>query len=128
MIQNKLTIKINRPKSSVFDFTIEPDSTPLWIDFVASEKVDTRPIKLGTIYKNTGKDGKENTYFVSQFVEGEVFELQSMPAGYTVRYTYTGISETETELEYFEWVDEGELETPFTQNHLEKLKSIMETE
>jgi len=126
MTENKLTIRIDKPTSAVFDFTVEPDNTPLWIDSIVSEKVSERPMKVGTIYKNTDKEGDTNTYEVTKFSEGQMFELKSVPPGYTVRYTYTPISLTETEMEYFEWVDEGDLGNPFTMEPLEKLKEILE--
>lgn len=126
MRENKLTVRINKPTSSVFDFTTNPDNTPLWIDSILSEKVNENPIRLGSRYINTNREGKTNTYEVSQLVEGSLFELKSIPAGYTVRYTYTPLSLEETELEYLEWVDGGELDGPFVQETMEKLKTIME--
>ena len=45
---------------------------------------------------------------------------------YHVQYTYTAY-ENETEMEYFEWVDMGELEGAFEQKILAHLKQVMET-
>jgi len=89
MKTNKLTIRINKPVSEVFDFIVE-------------ETIDGKEIKLGTRYTNKDNDGKVNLYELTQFENDKVFELRSVPPYYTVKYTYTPISDTESELEYFE--------------------------
>ena len=43
-----------------------------------------------------------------------------------MRYTFVPISETETELEYFEWVIREALQDPITKDTLTKLKSVVE--
>ena len=55
MNSNKLTVRISKPISEVFDFTISPYNTPWWVDFIAEETIDEKEIKLGTIYKNKDK-------------------------------------------------------------------------
>lgn len=67
-------------------------------------------------------------YEVTQFENNKVFELKSVPPFYTVKYTYTVISDMETELEYFEWVESGELSSPFPMSAMEKLKEVLEKE
>ena len=71
MKENRLTIVVNRPTSSVFSFTTEPDNTPLWIESIVSEKVNER---LNTIKKNklneikyyyTKDKGLEGAYIVN---------------------------------------------------------------
>lgn len=128
MKTNKLTIHINKPISTVFDFTINPQNTPRWIDFIVEETINGKEIKLGTRYTNQDKDGKINLYELTQFENDKVFELKSIPPFYTVRYTYTAISDTETELEYFEWVESGELSSPFPMSAMQKLKEVLEKE
>ncbi|MBP6925492.1 MAG: hypothetical protein KBC22_00315 [Candidatus Pacebacteria bacterium] len=128
MKKNKLTIRINKPISKVFDFTINPENTPRWIDFIVEETIDSNEIKIGTHYKNKDKDGNIHVYELTQFERNKVFELQSLPSHYTVKYTYAPISDIETELEYFEWVDFDELNSPFPISAMQKLKEVLEAE
>jgi hypothetical protein len=82
-------------------------------------------VKVGTIYKNHGVDGIWSEYEVTEYIENKVFTLSSLSSSYHVRYTYTAKGENLTELEYFEWMDEGELDDPFKQDVLDKLKEVM---
>ncbi len=129
MKENKLTIKINRPVSKVFGFTITPSNTSLWIDSIVKEQIEGDHIGVGTRYTNESKDGAINVYEVTEFQSDKVFQLKSMTTTYHVRYTYTSISENETELEYYEWIEaeNRQLESPFERVTLEKLKSVLET-
>jgi hypothetical protein len=127
MQENKLIIHIARPVAKVFEFTINPANTPKWIDSIVEETTDGKEIKVGTWYTNKDREGKVNLYEVSKFENDKIFELQSIPPNYTVRYTYTSLSPEETELEYHEWVNSGELSAPFEQSNLDKLKTLLES-
>jgi len=59
--------------------------------------------------------------------ENELFELVSENGNYHVRYTYKPLGDNVCELEYYEWVDSGEIAEPFDQKILEKLKLIIES-
>ncbi len=83
-------------------------------------------MRIGTIYRNVGKTGVWSSYSVSQFVENSIFELSAADQNYHVKYILTPLSETSCELEYFEWMQMGELDAPFTQDVLEKLKLELE--
>jgi len=127
MKKNKLTIQIDKPIHEVFSFTITPMNTRKWIDSIIVEKSNEWPIKIGSQYRNKSKDGDWDEYTVTNFEEDKIFELVSKDKNYHVRYTYKPRSGSTSELEYFEWVDKGGLDNPFTKTTLEKLKSVLET-
>lgn len=126
MHSNKLIIIINKSVEEVFEFTVNPNNTPKWIDSIKREEVDSFPIEVDVQYTNWDKDNKQNSYWVTEYQKNKVFQLDSVDGEYKVRYTYTPISGNKTQLEYFEWQEGGELESPFTQETMEKLKDILE--
>jgi len=127
MKENKISIQINRPVSEIFDFTIDPNNTHKWIDIVEKEETNEWPVKIGSIYRNVNTLGEWTEYVLTGFDENKLFELATKEGEYHVRYTYTPITESSSELEYFEWVDEGELTSPFSQVVLERLKELLES-
>lgn len=128
MKNNKLIIKINKPSYVVFDYYTNPKNTPLWWDVVTKEKTSEWPIKIGTIYKSKSKEtGGWSEFTVTDLKENEVFELTSKDGNYHVRYTHKPLDENSMELEYYEWVGEGELEEPFTLETLTLLKTAIES-
>lgn len=126
MKQIKLKIQINKSAREVFEFCLNPNNTPKWIDGIMEEKTNEWPVKLGSVYKNTG-DGKSwDEYTLTKFKKFDTFTLSAKDNNYHVKYTLTPIGGNACELEYFEWVEKGELENPFTMQQLQKLKEILE--
>lgn len=126
MKDKKLTIVINKPVSEVFEFTTNPANTSKWIDGIDVEETDETPPRLGTIYRNKGQSGDWNEYKMTVFEKNKTFTLSRLNGDYHVRYTFKPLSDNGCEFEYYEWVDEGELDDTFSHDVLEKLKSIME--
>lgn len=126
MNQNKIAIIINKPVEQVFSFTTNPKNTRLWIPEIEEEVADKYPPEINTVYKNRGSSGKWNYYKVIEFEKNKIFTLKASNNNYFVRYTYKKLSETKTEMQYFEWVEEGKIESLFTQDILQGLKDIME--
>ena len=126
MRDNKLVIQIKRSVSEVFEFTTNPKNTPLWIDFVASEETSEWPVKVGTVYKNTNKKGEVFTFTMIDLKPNESFTMIGGDKNYHCKYTYRDLGNNNTEFEYYEWMETGELEVPFTQDILEKLKTVLE--
>ena len=128
MQENKITIIINKPIEKVFQFTINPKNTHLWIPSIEEEIADEYPPKINTRYKNRGKESDWDFYKVLEFKKNEIFTLTDLDENYTVKYTYRKLNANQTEMEYFEWIKNGELSNPFTKNILLKLKSILESD
>lgn len=125
--KNKFTIRVNAPVAYLFEFLLNPVNTPKWVDGITREETDAWPVQEGTIYRNQGKDGVWNEYIVTSLEKNKSFIMKMKDGNYHVRYMFVPISESETELEYFEWVIRGVLPDPFTKETLAKLKTIVES-
>ena len=128
MQENQITIIINKPIEEVFEFTTNPKNTHLWIPSIEEEIAEKYPPKIGTQYKNKGNDSDWDFYKVVEFQENRIFTLTDLNKNYSVKYTYRKLSDNRTEMEYFEWMKNGELSNPFTKDIIQKLKSVMESD
>lgn len=126
MKKNRLTIQINKPIPEVFSFVLNPKNTPRWIDSIVEEQTNEWPVKMGTIYRNKNREEQWSEYRVTGFKRNKFFEFSSTTSGYHVKYIFRPIDQDSHELEYYEWVDKGELKEPFTLDVLKKLKSVVE--
>lgn len=127
MKNNELKILIKKPSSVVFAYYTNPNNTPLWWDAVAKEETSEWPIKIGTTYRSHSGDENWSVFTVTNLKENEIFELTSKDGNYHVRYTHKIIDENTTELTYYEWMTDGNLDAPFTMKELENLKSAIES-
>ena len=126
MKNNHLTIRIHKPSAVVYAYYTNPKNTPLWWTAVTKEETSDWPIKVGTVYRSQGNNGIWSEFIVTDYKENEVFELTSKDGRYHVRYTHRQVGLDAVDLEYFEWVDNGELEDPYTLEILGKLKTAIE--
>lgn len=126
MRENKLIIQIKKSVREVFAFLLNPANSPLWIDSFVREETNEWPVKVGTIYRNQNREGKWAEYTVTAFRENKLFEMTSADKNYHVRYTLRALNNNTTELEYYEWMEERELEEPFIGEILNKLKTVLE--
>lgn len=126
MKQNTLKITIKKPVSEIFLWLLDPKNTPQWVPSIVKEERSENPTKMGTIYRNCGKDSKWNEYEITEFDENKSFTFSAKDGNYACRYTFVPVSSSETKITYFECVNSGEIDDPFTYDILEKLKKIIE--
>lgn len=126
MKDNKLSVRINKPVHEVYLFTIPPPNSTRWIDGVISEETNEWPVRKGTVYTLQTKEGDFSEITIIDLKSDEFVEWISKDRNYNCRYSFKPISETMTELEYYEWVNTGKLVAPFTLKTLQTLKSVLE--
>lgn len=122
----RLKIVIDKPVSTVFEFTTNPTNTPKWIDGIVFEETNETPAKLGTVFRNKNKNGIWNECVMTAFAKNKMFELTRINGNYHIRYTFAEVDDSSCQFEYYEWVDTGELDDTFSQEVLQKLKNIIE--
>lgn len=123
----RLTVRIQRPAEEVFAFIVNPSNTPRWIDSIVKEEASVNPIVLGTEFRNWDQDGRMNEYVVTRYEPPHIFQLDAVHQDYKLRYTCTALSDDETEFEYYEWSESGQLHAPSMQEVLDRLKEVMES-
>lgn len=127
-MKNILSIIIQCPVQKVFDFTVNPENTHFWIDFVKEEIKDTDAIQEGTFYRNTSDGHHWTEYVCTEYKPNQLFTLKNRNSPYVVTYQYIAIDQNTTELIYTEYMSDGlELPEKFEHRHLEKLKNILES-
>ncbi|MEK7572033.1 MAG: DUF3284 domain-containing protein [Patescibacteria group bacterium] len=89
-----------------------------------NETTNEWPIKIGTIYTEYKNDNTSFKIIVTDYKENEFIEWKTEDDSYHVRYTFTSTDENTTQLTY---VETGDVDEPFTQDVLEKLKQVIES-
>ena len=125
MKQNKLAVRIRATPKTILDFCLNPKNTPKWIDSIVYEEVNEWPVRVGTIFRNRNPRGEWAEYKVISLTAVS-FEFASMNFPYHVRYVCKTVRNGFTELEYFEWMEQGEISEPFTIGMLRRLKAAVE--
>jgi uncharacterized protein YndB with AHSA1/START domain len=118
------TIVINKPIEEVFNFTINPENTPKWVESIASEQTDEWPVKIGTIYRSQNQFGESAELELIAFEPNRTFAMR-MSDGSEVRYTFSVQNTNKTSLDYI-WASDGRLDAFFLDKILKKLKSVIE--
>jgi len=126
MRENKITVIIDKSIDEVFEFTTNPQNTHLWIPSISEEVADEYPPKINTKYRNRGDNNNWDEYKVVDYQKNKVFILSDLDDNYFVKYTYRQLDNNKTEMKYFEWMTEGKLSNPFTEDILGNLKKVME--
>lgn len=125
MKENKLVIFINKSPIEVFDYILNPQNIVKWLPSIKYEISSDIPYKLGTIVKDYDYNDNLTAFLISEFERGKIFTFDQIESNYHVTYKFNKL-DNGTELEYFEWVDEGTLDEPFTLKPLELLKKLVE--
>lgn len=125
MTKNRLVIHIKKKPVEVFDYILNAENIIKWLPSIKYETSSDIPYKLGTVVKDYDHNNNLTQFTISEFKRGEIFTFDQTQSKYHVTYKFNSIDEG-TELEYFEWVDEGELEDPFTLEPLELLRELLE--
>lgn len=126
---NYETTKTDYPNSShderYYCFFVGSENSSKWIDSIVTEETNEWPVKVGTIFTEHNIGGGRSAYRIGA-LRDDMIEFVSTTLPYHARYTFRSINSDITELEYFEWIEEGEIPEPFTLDILQKLKTVLE--
>lgn len=125
MREKKLVIQIRRSAKDIISFLLDPKNSSQWIPSIVTEETNEWPVKIGTIFTEHNVGGGRSAYRIGA-LRNDMIEFVSTTLPYHARYTLRTINPDVTELEYFEWMEEGEIQEPFTLDILQKLKSVLE--
>lgn len=117
----KRTITINKPVAIAFDFAINPENTPKWVDSIVAEQTNEWPVKIGTMYRNQRTNAEWSEYEVVAFQPNKTFVLQQKQDDFYVGYTFKPTEDDATELEYSIWSEKKELPVLLTESVLSSL-------
>lgn len=126
MQENLLSIDIAKPLKAVFAFAITPPNSKLWIPGVIDEQTSEWPVVSGTVYRLKNTDGEWSEVTVKRIESNKLVEWEIAEGAYHCRYDFEALSPTACRLKYHEWVTEGTLEAPFTQQVLDGFKAAIE--
>ena len=127
MKQSILEITINRPQEAVFEYVIDPNHSPDWIDSFKQETATPWPPRIGTIYHNSNYQDQWSDYRVEAFKPPRHFGLALIGGDYHAEYLFSAPAPGSTLIKYHEWVERGELSEPVKLATFEKLKNILES-
>jgi len=123
----RLNITIDKPVEDVFAYATDSNNISNWYPSIKEEIPSRIPVNLGARLKNRGDDLDDwSEYEFTEFEKNKVFTLSQIGSPYHVRYTFTDSGDDTTEMEYYEWVNTGELEEPASIKNLELLKKCLE--
>ncbi len=126
MTEQTLKIEINRELADVFDYVIDPDHSPDWIDSFKSETATPWPPRVGTIYRNSNHEDVWTEYSVEAFKPERHFCLAQVGGNYHAEYFFSTPYAGATKIVYHEWVTSGTLDDPVSIGTFIKLKKILE--
>lgn len=126
MKENILRIDIAKPLEVAFAFAITPPNSKLWIPGVIDEETNEWPVQPGTVYRLKNTNGDWSEVIVKQIEQNKMVEWEIADGTYYCRYDFKRLSPTSCRLNYREWVTEGVIESPFTQETLDRLKAAIE--
>lgn len=127
---NTIVIDIMRPVEEVYNYTINPVNTPLWLSFILEEKTSDDKVIIGTIYRQKidigGGASIDDAFVVTEVVPNKIITMKKNNGTYYCTYKYEKI-DGGTRLTYFEDTGSGEdLKDPLDRDVFEKLKGLIE--
>lgn len=119
MKSNRLTVVVVKQIAEVYAFTADLKNVPKWQDGVAAVDKDQQ-LGAGSVWRFHYKDGRVVDFDEVASKVNDTFEIVSRDGNHHVRYSFKPLNSYKTEMEYFEWVEEGCLKSEYRQSNAAK--------